>query len=205
MPYVATCTCCGIEFTRPTRCHPKHHPKWKGKHFCSVKCRHLSQVTSITQPCGWCNKSVTRNLAEAKGSASGLLFCNNSCSASYSNTKRRKSRRSKCEVMLFDLLSKEFPNVTMLPNDKTMLDGLEVDIAIPDIQLAIEWNGIVHFKPIYGQSKLDRIQNIDKQKLEIAENKDINLIVIPDLVSKDEYVKEAFHKISSIIRELLKN
>jgi len=111
-------------------------------------------------------------------------------------------RYSKIEAKFYDLIVKEFPQLDILSNDKTMLDGYEVDIAIPELQLAIEWNGIVHFKPIYGQTKLDNIQTRDTEKLKIASNKDINLIVIPDLVSTDKILKEAFNDVKIIISNL---
>jgi sialic acid synthase SpsE len=86
-----------------------------------------------------------------------------------------------------------------------MLDGYEADVAIPSLKLAIEWNGIVHFKPIYSQTKLDKIQTRDVEKLKIASNKDINLIVIPDLVSNDKILKQAFNDVKVIINNLLNN
>ncbi len=84
-----------------------------------------------------------------------------------------------------------------------MLDGLEVDVSIPSLKLAIEWNGIVHFKPIYGNYQLNKIQNRDVEKLKIASNKNINLIVIPDLVSNDKILKQAFNDVKNIINKLL--
>ncbi len=83
-----------------------------------------------------------------------------------------------------------------------MLDGYEVDIAIPELNLGIEWNGIVHFKPIYGQAKLTKIQKRDQEKQKIAENKEISLVVITDLVSTKAKVNEAFVQICAIIRSL---
>ena len=84
-----------------------------------------------------------------------------------------------------------------------MLDGLEVDVAIPSLKLAIEWNGAVHFKPIYGTTKLKKIKQKDTEKLKIASNKDINLIVITDLVSNDEILQKAFEDCKKIINRLL--
>ena len=75
----------------------------------------------------------------------------------------------------------------------------EIDIAIPDLMIGIEWNGIVHFKPIYGQTKLTRIQEIDAEKTRLATEKGIGLIVIPDLVSTDAMIKRAFKDIVPII------
>ena len=127
------------------------------------------------------------------------MFCDHSCSASYNNRLKRKSRRSACEQKLLDLLRAHFPDLHFEPNDKAMLDGLEIDIAIPDLMIGIEWNGIVHFKPIYGQTKLTRIQEIDAEKQRLATEKGISLIVIPDLVSTDAMIKRAFKDIVPII------
>ena len=105
--------------------------------------------------------------------------------------------------MLCELLVEEYPKLKIIPNDKNMLNGYEADIAIPEINLAIEWNGIVHYKPIYGNKKLSKIQQRDKEKLKIAEDKGIELIIVPDLVSTEKYVKEAFQNIKRIIDDLL--
>ena len=84
-----------------------------------------------------------------------------------------------------------------------ILPTVEADISIPSLNLAIEWNGIVHFKPIYGQTKLDKIQDKDAEKLKIAANKNINLIVIPDLVSNNKILKQAFDDVKVIINKLI--
>lgn len=176
-------------------------------HFCSQKCNRQHQVMgdTIKTTCFNCNKEITRQKSQATKSKTGNYFCSKSCAATFNNKLKRKSLRSKIEIKLYNSLVKEFPNLNILPNDKTMLDGLEIDIAIPELKLGIEWNGIVHFKPIYGQDKLNKIQSKDAEKLKIASNKDINLIVIPDLVSNDKILKQAFNNIKSIIRDLIKN
>jgi hypothetical protein len=147
--------------------------------------------TLITQDC---------SLAEIKKSKN--LFCSQSCAASWNNRQKRKSKRSKCETLLYSLLVNEFSDLIILPNDKTMLNGLEADIAIPELKLAIEWNGIVHYKPIFGETKYQKILTNDEQKKNIALQNDINLIVIPDLVSKASYVQEVFFNIKKIILSL---
>ncbi len=147
------CHYCDTSFKKPRQhdSNRKRSPNISHS-FCSSKCfnMHHTQIGNVTQPCGWCQKPVVRNKKELKKSRSGLLFCNRSCAASYNNTKKRKSRRSKCEAMLCSLLVEEFPDLEILPNDKKILDGFEIDIAIPSLHLGIEWNGIVHFKPIYA-------------------------------------------------------
>ena len=107
------------------------------------------------------------------------------------------------EIMLYEMIKQEFPNLIIAPNDKKLLDGYEVDIGIPSINLAIEWNGIVHYEPIYGSVKLENIKQRDVEKREIARKKNIDLIVVPDLVSNKKYVVEAFQNIKKIINVLV--
>ena len=171
--------------------------------FCNRECKRIYTTKAVTVECGWCNQPVTRLLAEFNSSVSGHMFCNQSCAASFNNTKKRKSRRSKCESLLFELLQIEFPELVMFSNDKTLLHGLELDIAIPSLSLGIEWNGVVHFKPIYGEEKLLRIQENDQRKLEVALEEGIQVIVIPDLMSSRTFVYETFKKVARAIRVLM--
>ncbi len=201
------CDFCGKDFKRTLTNYNHRRKKYSHRYkhvFCNNICcnKYKSKNNTTTAKCGFCKKKVTRRNNQVKKSKSEKIFCNSSCAASYNNKLRRKSRRSKIEIKFYNLLVKEFPNLDILPNDKTMLDGLEVDVAIPSLKLAIEWNGIVHFKPIYGTEKLDKIQNKDTEKLKIASNKNINLIVIPDLVSNDEILQKSFEECKEIIKNL---
>ena len=200
------CEQCKKIIKRKLTLHNDRTKKRKNKHiFCSGSCAYKYRIENdnIKTSCEFCNKEVIRSKSQTKKSKSGNHFCSKSCAASYNNKLKRKSRRSKIEIKFYNLIVKEFPNLNILANDKTMLDGYEADIAIPSLKLAIEWNGIVHFKPIYGQTKLNKIQNIDSKKTKIATNKNINLIVIPDLVSNDKILKQAFNDIKNIIKKLI--
>ena len=174
----------------------------KYKKYCSRKCSSIGHNKKVTTNCEWCKKEIAVIPAILKSSKSGYAFCNSSCAASYNNSIREQTRRSKIEKNFYDLLVKEFPTLKILPNDKTMLDGFEIDVAIPELELGIEWNGIVHFKPIYGENKLKIIQNRDNLKRKIASKKDINLIVISDLVSNDKILQKAFKDVKNIITQL---
>lgn len=187
------CTFCKREFSRTSNYKKRNNP------FCSRKCSSSYTQTKLEVSCHLCGEKFYRRPSEIKANT----FCSKSCATTFNNTKKRKSRRSRCEKILFDLLKEEFQSLEIIPNDKTLLPGYEVDIAIPSIKLAIEWNGIVHFKPIYGQNKLNRIQERDKEKLALANQNHINLIVVPDLVSKEHYVKEAFLQIKKHITEII--
>lgn len=196
------CQNCGKEFLK-NNYEIKRTEQRKLKHYCSIKCSNIGRIEIIKTTCGWCKKDIFKKPYEVYSSRSGKVFCCQSHSASYNNSIREKSRRSKIEEKFYNLLKKEFPNLEIIPNDKTMLGGFEADIAIPSLKLAIEWNGIVHFKPIYGDKKLKIVQDRDALKRTIANRKDINLIVIPDLVSNNEILNKAFINVSEIIKELV--
>ncbi len=201
-----TCENCNKVFKRLESIHKKDMRKNKSKYsFCSSSCFYSHQVknNNIYTTCFTCKKHIKIVKNAFQKSKTKRFFCNLSCAATYNNKLKRKSRRSKIETKFYNLLVKEFPNLNILHSDKTMLDGYETDVAIPSLKLAIEWNGIVHFKPIYSQTKLDKIQTRDAEKLEIASNKDINLIVIPDLVSNDKILQQAFNDVKEIINKLL--
>jgi len=187
----------------PNKDHKYDH-KTRGmrRSFCTQKCYRAAQDSRTIISCANCGNKKSITASDRRQSKSGRSFCNKSCAATYNNKLKRKVRRSKCEIALFQMLTDAFPKITVLPNNKTMLDGYEVDIAVPSIKLAIEWNGIVHFKPIYGQMKLNKIQQRDAEKQKIASNKGINLIIISDLVSTQTRVNEAFVEIQKIIKQL---
>jgi len=196
--YKVKCSYCEKTFNRPIK-DKTHGAK---NEFCDHNCQsRFREATAYTElDCNQCGKSFRK----AKRHIGKNNFCSQSCAASFNNKLKRKSRRSKCEKMLFKLISDKFTNLTILANDKTMLDGLEIDIAIPELSLGIEWNGIVHFKPIYGLKKLSNVQKQDQKKQKLAKKKKINLIVVPDLVSTKKKVNDAFKYIEPII-QMLKN
>lgn len=198
--YTFQCCHCGTTNKRDIKHKYKKELRGQKNEFCSVECFSKFQDLSADYYCAYCGKIVKRSPGVLRKSKSGRVFCNSSCAASYNNKVKRKSRRSKCEIMLLFMLQQEFPDHKFVPNNKTMLDGYEIDIAIPSLSLGIEWNGIVHFKPIYGQARLSEVQKRDQIKREIAQKKGITLIVVPDLVSTKARVREAFIEIAKFIR-----
>ncbi len=199
------CDECGKDYERTVAEHNAGTRRAYKNLFCSRVCsgKFNTRINTITKPCSNCKKLTTRRSGELKGNKTGNIFCDHTCAAHFNNKFRKKSRRSKIEIALYDLLVKTYPQLSITPNDKTMLEGLEVDIAIPSLKLAIEWNGIVHFKPIYGKEKLAKIQEKDRIKQQIAVLNNINLIVIPDLVSNKKKLDEAFENICNIINDLI--
>lgn len=108
------------------------------------------------------------------------FFCSHSCTAKYYNFQSNKFMRSvsKLEKWLHQELLSRYPTLEILYNNRTICDGLELDLVFPSLQLAVECNGIFHYKPVFGKNRLDiQISNDYKKRL-ICEQKRIELLVI---------------------------
>jgi hypothetical protein len=121
------------------------------------------------KPCKNCNKPV-KSVYE--------IFCSLNCSASYNNAhKLHGTRRSKIEAWLEQQLKLKYPNMAFQFNKKDAI-GSELDIFIPNLNIAFEINGVYHYKPIHGPSLLKKIQNNDTIKIDSCKKKGIILYTI---------------------------
>lgn len=153
--------------------------------FCSRNCKCLYNGQSIKTKCLNCDKEVIKSLSEYKKYPN--TFCNSSCAATYNNkNKTTGNRRSKLEIWLEEQLTSLYPDLPIDFNNKSAI-GSELDIFIPNLNLAIELNGIFHYEPIYGTNKLDQIQNNDKSKSLACHEAKIDLCIID--TSAQTYVK----------------
>ena len=135
--------------------------------------------------CAHCGNIFFKAFAEIKKSLNN--FCNHSCACTYNNTHKTKgTRRSKLEVWLEEQLTILYPDLEILYSDKTIINS-ELDIYFPSFKLAIELNGLFHYEPIFGESKLDQIQNNDNRKFQACLERGIELCIID--TSQHKYVK----------------
>ena len=150
--------------------------------------------------CKNCGKEITKKPSLIKHTKN--QFCNRSCAASYNNThKSHGYRRSKLEIWLEQKLIQLYPNLDIHFNRKDAINS-ELDIYIPVLKLAFELNGIFHYEPIYGDIKLDSIQNNDNRKFQACLEHGIELCVVD--VSWIKYLKETnASKILNIIQEIV--
>lgn len=180
------------------------------KNYCSVKCSGVDSHTGHYFNCMQCTKSIYVSKAKIDkrikaGYSPSNWFCNHSCSASYNNTHKTKGwNRSKLEIFLEESIKAEYPDVVLLPNDKTAIN-FELDLFFPEYKFAIEINGITHYEPIYGDTKFERIQYNDNQKILLCAQFGIELCVIPNLYDRlSKKVKiEIWSKVKGILEKVL--
>ena len=139
---------------------------------CSVKCLmpYKKQFSYTLVNCKECNiefKKIRNQII-----VSPNHFCSKSCAARYNNKhKTHGTRRSKLEAYIEQKLTEFYPNLEILYSNKTIIES-ELDIYIPSLKLAFELNGIFHYEPIFGDNKLNQIQNNDSNKFQIFRNID---------------------------------
>ena len=172
------CDVCGT-ITKRIKKHFFDKKKNNSKYdFCSHKCQAKIQNTKVSCVCLNCGKEFYRQKKELERSKSGNYFCSRSCMAYYNNSHKDYGyRRSKFEIYTEEILRNKFPNLEIIFNNSSVI-GYELDIYIPSLKLAFEINGIFHYKPIFGEYKFQRTQEIDKAKLNECEVQGIQLIVI---------------------------
>ena len=127
----------------------------------------------------WCDVNFKKSFAEIKKTQHS--FCGHSCAANWRNANKKTGcRRSKLEIYLENKIHNEYPNLFVKVNSRSSI-GFELDLFFPDIMLACEINGIFHYKPIYGNTKFKRTQEIDEIKKERCKNQNIELLVIENI------------------------
>lgn len=130
------------------------------------------------------------------------IFCTKSCAVTYNNThKQIGTRISKLEIWLKEQLTIQYPNLEIHYNRKDAINS-ELDIYIPSLKLAFELNGIFHYEPIYGQEKLQKIQNNDDRKFQACLERGIELCII-DTSSLKYFKLKNIEKYKNIIFSII--
>ena len=196
------CKHCGNTFYKQRKEINKaynNHPSVKCN-FCSKKCQFENRATKQKVICKNCGKEFNKFPNQIKKQPNN--FCSKSCSATYNNkNKTHGTRRSKLEIYLEKQLTILYPNLKILYNNKKIINS-ELDIYIPTFKLAFELNGIFHYEPIYGNEKLDKIQNNDNRKFQACLEKQIELVLID--TSSQKYFKEnTSQKFLNIINQII--
>lgn len=158
---IYTCKQCSKPFERPKNQADFAIRRGRNINYCSLKCTGLSTKNKITLNCTNCSRSFEK-IPSAVNAVNN--FCSQSCSATHRNrTVKVGVRRSKAEKYLEDILTNM--GFELICNSRQLIpSGLEIDIYVKDLNLAIELNGPVHYLPIYGEDKLLSTQTNDEIK-----------------------------------------
>lgn len=154
----------------------------------------IKNYSKVLFTCPVCGKQLELTPSEAKK----RKYCSGHC-RNIINNQKVNGTRSKAELMLENFLKTKYPQIKFEICNRKILEGLELDIYFPDIQFAIEWNGVFHYKDV-GHN-LKQIQQRDEQKRIICKQKNIDLYVIKDLTSSKKFVEKEIMKIESILKD----
>lgn len=144
--------------------------------------------------CPVCNKKLKILQSEKRKYCSGT--CRNKI-----NNNLINGCRSKAEIYLENKLKETFPDLNIVFNSRNILkNNRELDVYIPSIKLAIEWNGIYHYKDIRTKEFLVNTKEKDLDKIKQCEEFGIELYVVKDLTSHNKFIKEEVNKIIDYIK-----
>jgi hypothetical protein len=90
--------------------------------------------------------------------------------------------RSSFELEVIEFIRSEYPNLNILQNDRKLLSGQEIDIYIPEKQIAIECDGIAWHSEGFGKKD----KNYHLKKTKECKNKNVKLIHIWDYEWKEK-------------------
>ena len=172
--------------------------------YCSRKCGFESRKTGVKINCSYCNRLVYVLNNTFKKSSNKRFFCNHSCAAHHQNSNKIKGVRvSKFEIFVQNLLRSTYPNFKFHFNENNIINS-ELDIYVPHLKLAFEINGIFHYKPIFGENKLFKIQQSDLKKSISCQEKNIHLYVI-NVSHYKQTTKIALNEVGNSILSIISN
>ncbi len=160
----------------------------------------INYFPPINVNCLNCKKEFKKRISQINKTPNN--FCSRSCAATYNNThKISGNKRSKLEIWLEKELTNLYPQLLILYCDKETINS-ELDIYIPLLHLAFELNGIFHYEPIYGQTKLQQIQNNDDRKFQACLEKNISLCII-DSSKQKRFTEKSSQQFLDIISNII--
>lgn len=155
-------------------CKELFKPKHAITKFCSVKCAHKHSRSPE-------NYEERRRIGSKGGKISA----------------RNQVRRSKNEIYFYELCLKLFPKAI---NNEPIFDGWDADVILPQLKIAVLWNGIWHYQKIAKAHNLEQVQRRDRIKLKIINKYNYKAYIIKDMGKHDKkFVESEFEKFKNYV------
>lgn len=223
---IITCNNCGTEFETKrvvtslcSKCQKKaSNTKYYKENKEDIKKRTREYASKNRDIIASKSKNFYLNNRDRISERAKIYYAKNKDKILAYEEKKRRERGEKpnglsgTEEVAYSFLKEMFPNYRIYKRNRKIIKSpitgfyLELDFYIPKLKLAIELNGITHYKPIYGKEKFERQQRNDEIKRGLCKEKGITLIEIPleDGVHYDRY--DIQHKrLKSVLQEYLKD
>jgi len=84
--------------------------------------------------------------------------------AFFERMQQARTQGSQAQRLCAKLLKERLPDLDIKEFDQDIFVGKEIDITIPELKVAIEWQGPPHRRPIFGEKSLKNMQRSDKAK-----------------------------------------
>lgn len=183
-----------------------HNKKTKDKISKKLKSNTRKKIKLV---CKNCNKEF-----EVYFNKRGQQCCSMSCAATWRNInkgvgrigglasakKQSKKRRSKNEILFFELCEKEFNNVK---HNEPLFNGWDADVIIEDYKVAVLWNGKWHYQKLTKQHSVKQVQNRDKIKINEIQKCGYKPYIIRDLGRGNvKFVRGEFEKFLDFCNKL---
>lgn len=148
------------------------------------RCHRANKFNTVCKTCVVKNQKETGQFTQM-GRKSSSIQCNSI------------NRRSKNEIYFADLCKKRFKNIL---TNEPMFNGWDADVIIPELKLAILWNGIWHYEKITEKHSLEQVQNRDQIKLDEILKLGYSYYIIKDMGKfNPSFVEMEFDKFCSFI------
>ena len=147
--------------------------------YCSTACRDKGTQDRVVVKCANCGKELERQRYELDVKEN--FFCDVNCYHEYVRKHPNASfgnNVSKLELMIRHALKVLLPDEAVEYNNRTILDGLELDIFFPKLRCGIEVNGLWHYFPIKKNRDLTLVEEHDRFKRQRSKDKDLSLYTL---------------------------
>ena len=152
-----TCPICGKKFLFEGR-------RYYYRKYCSFKCSNSHHdFVAMGRKGGLAPHKCKTGPKDSERETRGECLARIGSKGGIASAKLQAERnRSQGEAYLALLLRRD--GYKVIQNTWDLVPGYEVDIWLPNLNVAICYNGAVHYKPIYGEGRLRQVRQRDRYR-----------------------------------------